>query len=1433
MSVLFISHSSKDNEASAQVRDWLVSQGHNSIFLDFDPQDGIPSGRNWEQELYHQLRTCRAVIVLCSEHSMASDWCFAEITHARSLGKPLLPIRIDDCQVRSVLHNLQILDVPAKGWDDTLVRLGRGLKLAGIDPADLLDWSGDRPPYPGLLAFQEEDAAIFFGRSDEIAETLETLEKARRFGEGRMVLLLGSSGSGKSSLMRAGVVPRLRRDSARWAIVGPFRPGSDPFEALARTLARSLSPKGDAGELYQDFLDKEPAEVLLKTATKIRLQTEGEPETLLLVLDQVEELLEMPEEHPSHRFLAMLKTVLEQTGSELMAVGTLRSDYLGAFQVHSIPTSSVSLMPLPIESLAQVIEKPAQLVGLELEEGLTQALLADTETADALPLLAFSLRELYDRHGDDGRLDVKEYRDGLGGLQGSVRKAAEDLLALRPDLEEQLPYLRRAFLAMGRVNSEGQFARRPAKWKSLPEKAHPLLEQFVQARLLVSSSSEGERCLEVAHEALLRAWDRLNDWLVEERKALEVRARLEADALDWEKSGKEVERLFKEPFLTEARELLRDYELSEIENEYLAESIDEHDRFLNEELEKAKKLAEAERERAEEAKLRAVEQARATKRAYVGIGVALLLSMVSLGFFFQAEKALALAEIREKEATLATRQAVAQRLALESEHAMEETPQRALLLAATAMQYVKDGGGETTLAIESVLRRTISGMSGTGFQAHQSAVEGVAFDQTGERIATGDSKGQVKVWRFSDSTKGEVLKTIEVGSEIEQLSFRPHSNQLATMGKEGKLILWDLDKTPPAQRVLSEDDLRSRALEFSPDGHWLAIRSLDRTSLSLWNLESKAPELMELSISSDDVQAYCFDAKSEHLAAISETNQARIWDLSGAKPSKVTDVQHGKKVRLTSVCFVGSELATGDENGALNLWDLSKPSKPLQTKSLGDEIDFLFYSEAKHHLVCVSRGVSVYDTTNFEAPPRVSKTSVAWRVKMSQDGHWLVVAGTRELATLIDLSGPELWSFELRGHEAGLTAIDFHPSKPQVVTSSEDSTIRFWDANSVRRQSGLLDGLEGSVESLDFDPAGQRLATSSWDNKVYLWQVDELGPQFRPQVLRGHTDHVVGTEFFGDGKSLVSHSWDDTVRIWDLSGPEVQSKVLTGHTDDVEEAFLFNSDQQLATLSNDDSVRIWDLAAEVPSSEILIKDLQGPQMHFNSETQQLALVDYKVLRVWTVDSGKLGEPREFGAPNSSANAVRISHDGKWVAAGYDNGDIHLWSLEGDGKTEAKILSGHTAMVGPLAFSRDGKWLASGSEDHTCRLWKVGSKDPSVGGSVLSGHDQDVVSLAFDSKSERLASGSYGGVARLWSLKTGGAVESAVFTGHTSSVEHVGFSPDGGWLVTGANDSTGRYWKISEDELLKDAWPRAGRSLSAEEKVRHHVEFELKSETSTP
>jgi hypothetical protein len=581
-----------DSAVAARVKKRLAEQGHRFVFLDFDPADGIPAGRKWENELYQKLRECRAVIVLCSKHSMSSSWCFAEITHAKALGKHIFPIKTSPCTIVGLLADVQTIDITAIGEEEAYQRLWNGLKRAGLDPKDIFDWDGSRPPYPGLMAFEEQDAAVFFGRDSDIWSGRELLNRLRTFGGPRLILVLGASGCGKSSLMRAGILPRLKCDQRSWLVLDPFRPREDPYAQLGKVLAACFARCGMQRDwpsvrdvLKQGANAANPnVNTLLKLAEELREAAEKSEGTVLLTIDEMEELLSYASDEPASHFLPLLRAALEAEDSPLMAIATLRSDFLGAFHEHPalqrIAFESLWVGRMGPETMAQVIEGPAKVAGMALEPGLAQAMVHDTKTDDALPLLAFTLRELWETYGRDGLLEVEEYRK-LGKLEGSAARAAEAVLsgyisandAGRKEIESEL---RTALFKMVRVNEEGNYARRTARWSELPIGAHELLERYVKARLLMSIGDEKERYLEIAHETLFHSWGRFGRWLDEDREFMLWRRRLENAVNEWEQTGRDKDALLRGRRLAEAQRWLtqRSAELGKGAIEFIQASED-------------------------------------------------------------------------------------------------------------------------------------------------------------------------------------------------------------------------------------------------------------------------------------------------------------------------------------------------------------------------------------------------------------------------------------------------------------------------------------------------------------------------------------------------------------------------------------------------------------------------------------------------------------------------------------------------------------------------------------------------------------------------------------------------------------------------------------------------------------------------------------------
>ena len=586
MARVFISHASKDAEEASRLLEWLKAQGFDGVFLDLDQYSGIPPGTDWERTLYREIARAEAVLLVLTANWFSSKWCFVEFTQARALGKAIFPLVASPAGDTFVAGDIQHLDL-RKDREGGLARLSAELTRIALGARGEFSWDRTRSPFPGLLAYEEEDAAIYFGRDDDVRHVIERLNARRAQGGTKLVALLGASGSGKSSLMRAGVLPRLKRDKRNWIVLPPFRPQIHPLDELAQTFAQALGPNGNWRDVREGLLAHTPNRFLSDLSRDLRAAKGSNDARILISIDQGEELFGTADHTEAQAFWTVLNAMLGEHSSFIILLG-MRSDHLGMLQQApglKAPFESFSLKPLPLERVREIIEGPARIGGLRVENDLVTAAIKDASTDDALPLLAFALRRLYDRNASSGSLTVDAYRalgseaEKLSPLENAVRQRADEVLAEAKPTPEELEALKYSFVpALVRVSMDGEYVRRPAPVDSLPPRARPLIERLVNARLLVKRQEGTASIVEVAHEALLRKWPLLRKWLDEERGFLTGKQQLEQDLCDWQGAG-ETQRagaLLSGLKLARAKPWLieRPNQLSDAERSFVAASVE-------------------------------------------------------------------------------------------------------------------------------------------------------------------------------------------------------------------------------------------------------------------------------------------------------------------------------------------------------------------------------------------------------------------------------------------------------------------------------------------------------------------------------------------------------------------------------------------------------------------------------------------------------------------------------------------------------------------------------------------------------------------------------------------------------------------------------------------------------------------------------------------
>ena len=1102
MSAIFLSHSSADNDVALQIRDWLEKQGYRSVFLDFDPAQGIPHGRDWERELYAQLRASRAVIVLCSRYSMASPWCFAEITHARALGKALFPLKVADCEIQALLQTIQVVDLTDRR-EEGLDRLSRGLKAAGLDPAGSFDWDGSRAPYPGLLAFEEPDAAVFFGRDNEIRDGLDTLGRQRRFGGARFVLLLGASGSGKSSLLRAGIIPRLRRNPDQWIIVPPFRPLGRPFESLAYAVAAGFQGAGAQRE-WKDLhrlIDTERAgDALTALVGELRFSVHRREATVLLCIDQLEELFTLSRPEEAERFLDMARDAAEAIASPILIAATLRSDFLGAVQsqaaLRGASLAQLLVNPMSLASIGEIIEGPAAVANLELEPGLVQAMVQDTEAEGALPLLAFTLRELWEHRVRD-RLTLDVYRDQLGGLSGSVAQAAESVLAGAQGMSSlEETQLRQAFLSLVRVNDEGRFTRRPANWADLPVHIHPLLERFVQARLLVSRQENGARVLEVAHEALFRAWARLAAWLDQDRAFLLWRKRLD-EALDfWMEGGKRRDRLLSGALLRESEAQLKEHgePLSNDERALIRDSV-------------------------------AANRARLLLRT---TAVGIVLSLLTYGLYSLWSESKLAKEQHDLN--------IARQLAQASQAEGTDNLQRSLLLATASLRFAptQDGFEAWSKAIELFPHRPALIL-----EAEDGPYADVRFSPDGSRMAVA-GKNKIFVIDSASLIGGstpKILTTLpQVGATT--LAFSPPAGQLLASGVGNQVKVWNVAR----QELVKE---------LPPDGHQVQSVAFDsgarRLASAGMNNYARVFETESWGetgwIGEGATLAIAFSPDDRWL--LTSGPKLVAWDLGTAlrppgSPRTPSDPKSFVVIDETGQTpyFLGFSRDSRWLAESAGLWSVG-PAEPGAGLSVSSKRAF-----GGNSLVAISADASFAATQArggefdiWKVPPDNTDPQIVGRilegrtVAFGPRGKWLVSAANElERWDLTATAGAEI--AQLRP-DAGVVAVAASPNGRYVATTTADGLAHIWETSTWTEVISIeihRSSANPATSNIAFSRDDRWLAATS-ENALRIFSTegwhelvkkDHERTVLSPTFSKQHEHAITNTTFSPDGRWLIT-----------------------------------------------------------------------------------------------------------------------------------------------------------------------------------------------------------------------------------------------------------------------------------------------------------------------
>lgn len=1170
------------------------------------------------------------------------------------------------------------------------------------------------PPFKGLQHFDEGDADLFFGREEltsKLVEGLSVLVVPGRAGleaEGlrSLELVIGASGSGKSSLVRAGLIPALRRGaplpdgtappegSRDWPI-HVITPTAHPLEALAMTLTRDLESVTAAATLMDD-LSSDPRSLSLFLA---RENPKGHT---LLVVDQFEELFTLCRDDFERE--AFIDNLLEATspetgGGRVTVVVALRADfYAHLAQYPELRDAAANqqeyIGPMTAEELRRAIQEPARRAGWSFDAGLVDLILRDVgDEPGALPLLSHALLETWKRRA--GRaLTVRGYADA-GGVRGAIAHTAETVYqTLSPD-EQALA--RDIFLRLTEPGEGTEDTCRRASIDELTSRAgkagsvRAVLNRLAEARLVTLS----EESAEVAHEALIREWPTLREWLDQDREGLRLHRRLNEAARDWEMLERDPGALYRGTPLAQAADwaALRPAALNESELTFLAASLEAEQREERErvagqqrELEAARKLAEAERQRAEDG-ARSSALLRLRSRIITVVGTAALaLAVIALVSGARAEGERRLAVSRE--------------LSIAALNNLEVDPERSILLALQALEQ-----SDTTEARDA-LHRAVQASRVRLSLRHDGPVEDAAYSPDGKRIATASDDGFVRVW---DAASGAELLRLETG---------------------------------PAAGVA-----------FSPDGIRLATADYAAGTASLWDAVT-GEKMLTLAGHVGGVNQAIFSPDGTRLATAGEDGTARVWDLASGDQLVVLE---GHTDIVSTVAFHpdGTHLITGSWDGTARVWDIEDGEEVRQFSDFTDPVEAVYSPDGSRLALSSGLEVLVWDLAeDRELFALRGNTNTIERVMFSPDGRWLAAASLDGNASIWDAATGEE-RLTLAGHSGGVSSLAFSPDSIGLVSAGGDGTARVWDLSPAGSREWMTVAVStDTVSAVGYSPDGARLATASDDGTA---RVFDAATGMELLTLVGHTDRVSAVTFSPDGTRLATSSGDNTARVWDAStGDELL--VLSGHGQGTVGglfggvlAVAYSPDgSRLATAGADGTAILWDAATGERLGAFSNDGVGFTNLAFSPDGSRLALTtdqppaavagEDAEVHVYDLASGQ----RLFVA----SQPVRIwgvgfSRDGaRLVTSGFGGTVVIRDANTGEPLLD---LSGHTSTVIAASFSPDDRFVATASGDGTARLWDAATGAELL---ILTGHDGGARALGFSPDGTRLVTAGRDGTIRI-------------------------------------------------------------------------------------
>lgn len=1401
MSRAFISYSRRNTNFAERLARDLTDAGI-EVWIDFRQ---IHAGERWKDEIRRGIERSEVVIAVLSPESIVSEWVQFEVLYGREQNKFILPVMaassMDLLGQSDVLRWL--LDVHFINFENRyeeafpeLLKALPGKRRLGsfdtIDPALIPN------PFKGLEAFQQTDASFFFGREQLVKKALAALKPGR---SRRFLAVVGASGSGKSSLVRAGVIPQIRAGalagSQAWR-VAIFTPGEQPVKALAIRIAPLLPEDVDADAVQKALQSGEDG--LNRVASA--LMSDAPPNAaLLLVVDQFEETFTRATETSAAEFIGLLHYAATAVGGRCVVAITMRADFfdrLGRYPAFAELFEADQLLivtEMTPSNLLRAITGPADAVGLVYEDGLADRILEDVRRQPgSLPLLQYALTELYTRR--DGRRLTHAAYDAIGGVAQALARHAEDIYTRMGAGQQDT--MRRILLRLIEIADDGTATRRKVAREELTfmgvseQAVQEIIDRLTSAdsRLLVTSreirtsanqTASATVWVEVGHEALIREWTRFQDWIAADLDNLQQGAEILKAAADWQTAERDAAYLLRGTRLIRAEEWLHNADANTLQREFVRASVDERER-----------REEVERDQAER---ELVLQRRSANRlrAFVVVLAGALMLTAGLVLFAFSER-----DRAEQNARIAAEnQAAAEASAALAERSLARS--NSFALSALAGQALNDGDSEmaVALAVEanliaeapppqaSLMLAEVAFAPGTrqNFQPLGESIAAVAISPD-ERIAAAANARGVMIY---DARSGLPLPSVrstplpDSGAEtpnisavtsVTALAINPQGTQILAGTQEGRITLYDL-LTGAEIAVWKDQGGRAiNSLAYNSTGT-RAVSADSSNQVIVWTTDGQQFRRF----SADRAVAYFWPLDEEVVISAGRDNLITAWDITrGVAVKRIrSDVAHlSLALSPDGLYALTGGGGTADGRGAqVALWDLGTIKRDAQDVVIP---------------VTTTTPLRLYNGHTGEA-------SQSQGVGFAADGELVVSAGSEgRLLVWNRDSGDLMTAFTVNG-DADLRALAISADGQQALSGGDaDGTavLRLWDLRSASIVIDLKGHTGRTVGVFVPQPDGvaRTILTGGVDDDPRNPNDDEQKDNLRVfdiasgrtiQQLTGHEDLVVDVDISPDGRLAVSGSADNTVRVWDLAAGT--GLIVGTHNTPIRDVAFMPDGQSVVAISRGGQIIRWNALA----TDDALQRYVDP-----AETER------------------------------SLQALTVSRDGRYLLTGSDSRMVKLWDAETGAMLQTYQIEDRA--VRALAFSPDGSKIIIGSVNGSLTLYATdGTLIRSLGG-----HSRAVLSALFTDENTLLST-AFDNTMRVWDLASGFEVR-RFDTGDEQAItlNTAAISPDGQIVMTGLSDGRVRVWRLypTLDRLL--AWTKANRDLTPLPDCDMRAQFNLEA-----